>query len=413
MVCTRKTKTLVSTCVILSGMTNIVCLLYVGWVTNYIASVYVKVQEPISEKKLEEDKGDTLRIIERLDHLENVIKQHIQVWKKRKRKAQRIRTLDFSGKQILAVTGSANTPTAALDVILLFSDISRQFHFSFLLYEEFSRSKTRNPKILVVQVWGDPVSQAAGELFKRLSDIDENLAFRAQKSFLMEYHDRMYSSKCLVLSGDDLFSYNHILLKISWYFKVKYLNQKIDHRRRQRCGLVEQKHFVMTQILQNVYPEAPPKPEENPAEAFTDSSLFAHWGQDLSPENRRIALKQFQYYGYNAYLSDRLPLDRPLPDLRPNGCRNLTFPDRLPEVSIVFIFVNEALSVILRSIHSAIDRTPAHLLKEIILVDDNSNNALSLASLPCRSKLDSYRPLYPIMYAEDLVIGIHLERIDV
>ncbi|XP_064922273.1 polypeptide N-acetylgalactosaminyltransferase 18 isoform X4 [Columba livia] len=120
--------------------------------------------------------------------------------------------------------------------------------------------------------------------------------------------------------------------------------------------------------------EAPPKPEENPAEAFTDSSLFAHWGQDLSPENRRIALKQFQYYGYNAYLSDRLPLDRPLPDLRPNGCRNLTFPDRLPEVSIVFIFVNEALSVILRSIHSAIDRTPAHLLKEIILVDDNSNN---------------------------------------
>lgn len=55
-------------------------------------------------------------------------------------------------------------------------------------------------------------------------------------------------------------------------------------------------------------------------------------------------------------------------------CRNLTFPDRLPEVSIVFIFVNEALSVILRSIHSAIDRTPAHLLKEIILVDDNSSN---------------------------------------
>ncbi|XP_077676228.1 polypeptide N-acetylgalactosaminyltransferase 18 isoform X2 [Eretmochelys imbricata] len=198
MVCNRKTKTLVSTCVILSGMTNIICLLYVGWVTNYIASVYVKVQEPISEKKLEEDKGDTLRIIERLDHLENVIKQHIQ--------------------------------------------------------------------------------------------------------------------------------------------------------------------------------EAPPKLEENPAEAFTDSSLFAHWGQDLSPENRRIALKQFQYYGYNAYLSDRLPLDRPLPDLRPNGCRNLTFPNSLPEVSIVFIFVNEALSVILRSIHSAIDRTPHHLLKEIILVDDNSNN---------------------------------------
>lgn len=78
MVCNRKAKTLVSTCVILSGMTNIICLLYVGWVTNYIATVSVKVQEPISEKKLEDDKGDTLRIIERLDHLESVIKQHIQ-----------------------------------------------------------------------------------------------------------------------------------------------------------------------------------------------------------------------------------------------------------------------------------------------------------------------------------------------
>lgn len=56
-------------------------------------------------------------------------------------------------------------------------------------------------------------------------------------------------------------------------------------------------------------------------------------------------------------------------------CRNITYPLNLPQVSIVFIFVNEALSVILRSIHSAINRTPSHLLKEIILVDDNSNNS--------------------------------------
>ena len=72
-------------------------------------------------------------------------------------------------------------------------------------------------------------------------------------------------------------------------------------------------------LLSLLSPEAPAKPEEAEAEPFTDSSLFAHWGQDLSPEGRRVALKQFQYYGYNAYLSDRLPLDRPLPDLRPSG----------------------------------------------------------------------------------------------
>ncbi|CAL8403646.1 unnamed protein product [Boreogadus saida] len=79
MACTRRTKTLVSTCVILSGMTNIVCLLYVGWVTNYIANIYIKVPMPIAEKKLDGDKrGDTLRIIERLDRLESVVNQHIQ-----------------------------------------------------------------------------------------------------------------------------------------------------------------------------------------------------------------------------------------------------------------------------------------------------------------------------------------------
>lgn len=90
MACTRRTKTLVSTCVILSGMTNIVCLLYVGWVTNYIANIYIKVPMPFPERKFEEvDKrsGDTLRLIERLDRLEIVVNQHIQG------KSNRIRSL--------------------------------------------------------------------------------------------------------------------------------------------------------------------------------------------------------------------------------------------------------------------------------------------------------------------------------
>ena len=51
----------------------------------------------------------------------------------------------------------------------------------------------------------------------------------------------------------------------------------------------------------------------------------------------------------------------------------------------MFIFVNEALSVLLRSIHSAIERTPAHLLKEIILVDDNSSNGECPAPCPARA----------------------------
>lgn len=52
----------------------------------------------------------------------------------------------------------------------------------------------------------------------------------------------------------------------------------------------------------------------------------------------------------------------------------MTYPEDLPQISVVFIFVNEALSVILRSVHSVVNHTPAHLLKEIILVDDNSDS---------------------------------------
>ncbi|XP_063470869.1 polypeptide N-acetylgalactosaminyltransferase 9 isoform X2 [Symphalangus syndactylus] len=83
---------------------------------------------------------------------------------------------------------------------------------------------------------------------------------------------------------------------------------------------------------------------------------------------------KYEEYGYNAQLSDRISLDRSIPDYRPRKCRQMSYTQDLPQVSVVFIFVNEALSVILRSVHSVVNHTPSQLLKEIILVDDNSDN---------------------------------------
>ncbi|KAJ0063809.1 hypothetical protein NL108_006778 [Boleophthalmus pectinirostris] len=94
----------------------------------------------------------------------------------------------------------------------------------------------------------------------------------------------------------------------------------------------------------------------------------------LSPLEEIDAKPLRDKYGYNAYLSDRISLDRSLPDHRPSQCKTLNYPRDLPQISLIFIFVDEALSVILRSVHSAVNYTPAHLLKEIILVDDNSED---------------------------------------
>ncbi|XP_061916637.1 polypeptide N-acetylgalactosaminyltransferase 17-like isoform X2 [Entelurus aequoreus] len=94
----------------------------------------------------------------------------------------------------------------------------------------------------------------------------------------------------------------------------------------------------------------------------------------LSSDEANMAQNLSLKYGYNVYLSDKISLDRTITGFGPSRCKELTYPTNLPQMALIFIFVNEALSVILRSVHSAINHTPPHLLKEIILVDDHSDD---------------------------------------
>lgn len=78
---------------------------------------------------------------------------------------------------------------------------------------------------------------------------------------------------------------------------------------------------------------------------------------------------------FHKFMSDSLSLDYRRDDVRSDKCKakHETYPlDQMPKVSVVIVFYNEHLSVLLRSIHSVLNHTPPRLLQEIFVVDDGS-----------------------------------------
>lgn len=94
---------------------------------------------------------------------------------------------------------------------------------------------------------------------------------------------------------------------------------------------------------------------------------------NMEPEIERMLNKSKEKYQINEFVSNLIPLDRELPDIRTSYCKNKTYSDNLPMASVIMVFHNEAASMILRSVYAVLNRSPAHLLKEIILVDDCSD----------------------------------------
>lgn len=106
--------------------------------------------------------------------------------------------------------------------------------------------------------------------------------------------------------------------------------------------------------------------------------------EKLSPEFDKEHKELFNQNGFNALLSDKIALNRSVPDIRHPGCRDKKYLTDLPSVSVVVPFYNEHWSTLLRTVYSVINRSPAELLTEIILVDDCSSKEF------LKSKLDRY-----------------------
>jgi len=54
-------------------------------------------------------------------------------------------------------------------------------------------------------------------------------------------------------------------------------------------------------------------------------------------------------------------------------CKHWNYPEDLPQASVIIVFHNEGFSVLMRTVHSILNRTPPKFLKEILLVDDYSD----------------------------------------
>lgn len=106
--------------------------------------------------------------------------------------------------------------------------------------------------------------------------------------------------------------------------------------------------------------------------------------EKLDPKEKLKEDRLFKLNGFNALLSDLIALNRSIVDIRHPGCKDKKYLSELPSVSVVIPFYNEHWSTLLRTAYSVINRSPAELLTEIILVDDCSDKEF------LKSPLDKY-----------------------
>lgn len=93
----------------------------------------------------------------------------------------------------------------------------------------------------------------------------------------------------------------------------------------------------------------------------------------LTPEEKKKHDDGWTNNAFNQYVSDMISIHRSLPPAADKECLEEKYGENLPDTSVVVCFHNEAWSVLLRSVHSILERSPPQMLKEIILVDDFSD----------------------------------------
>ncbi|KAH8290596.1 hypothetical protein KR054_004356 [Drosophila jambulina] len=132
--------------------------------------------------------------------------------------------------------------------------------------------------------------------------------------------------------------------------------------------------------------DPPSDVDDNPGEMGKPVKLPKEMPEDM----KKAVDDGWTKNAFNQYVSDLISVHRSLPDPRDAWCKDTAqYRTDLPKTDVIICFHNEAWTVLLRTVHSVLDRSPEHLIGKIILVDDYSD-------MPhLKKQLEDYFKPYP------------------
>ncbi|XP_046847564.1 polypeptide N-acetylgalactosaminyltransferase 2-like [Xenia sp. Carnegie-2017] len=107
---------------------------------------------------------------------------------------------------------------------------------------------------------------------------------------------------------------------------------------------------------------------------FDESVYIQNFDEKSYVNMRKDREDVFKENNFNRTASDNLSSERSIPDTRHARCASVSYPEHLPSTSVIITFHNEARSTLLRTVKSILLRSPSNLIREIILVDDFSDD---------------------------------------
>lgn len=121
-------------------------------------------------------------------------------------------------------------------------------------------------------------------------------------------------------------------------------------------------------------PQIPVMPEAPEDKQYGEMGKAVVLPKNLTADVQALVDAGWKNNAFNQYASDLISVHRSLPDTRDPWCKEPgRYVEDLPVTDVIICFHNEAWSVLLRTVHSVLDRSPPDLIGEIILVDDFSD----------------------------------------